>query len=142
MIVKLTLEYNYVRTISFKYVDWFRLIRGHTHMMRRLSYLSSSIEQKPVVTQLVKKFHTFFGTWRLITVFTRAMDRIISKLNRHHTHVHSLFKSVLILSFILHVYFSSERIPSRFQLKIFVKFLFYQCMLHDLPIRTSLFWPP
>jgi len=31
----------------------------------------SRVLQKLVVTQLVKKFPTFYGTWRFIIVFTR-----------------------------------------------------------------------
>jgi len=35
--------------------------------------------EKVIITQLVKKFPAFYGTWRFITLFTRAQHRFFMK---------------------------------------------------------------
>jgi hypothetical protein len=56
--------------------------------------------EKLIVTQLVKKFPAFYGTWRFITVFTRARHWSLSWarwIQSTHSHPTSL-RSILILS--------------------------------------------
>jgi hypothetical protein len=47
---------------------------------------NSRLLEKPTVAQLLKNFPTFYGTRRLITVFTRARHwSILSQMNPVHT---------------------------------------------------------
>jgi hypothetical protein len=43
-----------------------------------LSPWSWALLEKPSVMQLLKNFPTYYGTWRFITVFTRALHRSLS----------------------------------------------------------------
>ena len=67
---------------------------------RPLAAWGRVVLQKPTSSQLVKKFRTFYGTWRLITTFTSAhhlslsWSRSIQSIPPHPTS----WKSILILS--------------------------------------------
>jgi len=47
-------------------------IMHKTHIITKQTPCSKVLLEKLTVTQLVKKFHAFYGTQRFITVFTRA----------------------------------------------------------------------
>jgi len=80
---------------------------------------------KLIVTQTVKKFPTFNGIQRFITMFTRACH--LSPLRARwiqSTTSHSIsLKSILILSFHLWLHLPSGLFPSGFLTKILYAFL-------------------
>jgi hypothetical protein len=92
-----------------------------------LTYLRSwaLLEKLPIV-QLLKNFPAFYGTWRFITVFTRALHwslscvRLIQSIPSHPTSL----RFILILS--TH---PRLRLPSGFPTNILYAFLFSPFML-------------
>jgi hypothetical protein len=72
--------------------------------------------EKPTVTQLVKKFPAFYGTWRFITVFTTARHWSLS----WDKCVHPIsLRSILILS--SHPYDTETKILYALNILIFTK---------------------
>jgi hypothetical protein len=87
-----------------------------------LTYLWSwaLLEKLPIV-QLLKNFRAFYGTWRFITMFTRAL---LSQIDPVHTIPSYLSKIILMLSTHLHLGLPSGLFPSYFPTNILYAFLF------------------
>jgi len=81
-----------------------------------LTPCSKVLIEKLTVTWMVKKFLSFYGTRRFITVFTRALHCSTS-IQSIYSHPISL-GSILILSSHLHLGLPSGFIPSDFATKI------------------------
>jgi len=84
------------------------------HLLNILTLCSRVLLEKLTVTQLVKKFPTFYETWRFITTFTRACYQSISwARSNQSTCSHPISPwSILILFFYLHLGLPSHLFPS------------------------------
>jgi hypothetical protein len=100
--------------------------------------------QKLTVTQLVKKFPTFYGTRRIITVFIRSRHwslswaRWIQSTTFHHVFV----RFILIVSSHLRLGLPSCLFPSDFRIKIFYAFLISPMRAMPLPCHPPWFDHP
>jgi hypothetical protein len=106
---------------------------------------SNSMEQRPswelTVSQLVKKFPTFYGIRRLITAFTRARHLSLSwasSIQSMPPHT-TPWRSILILSSHLRLGLQRGRLPSGILTKILYAPLFPHTCHMPLPSHSSRF---
>jgi len=105
---------------------------------------AESFLKKLTVTQLVKKFPTFYGTWGIITTFTKASHMSLSWARCvQSTPSHPISqRSILILSSHLFLGLLSGLFLQVFWPKFCTHFSFLPCMLHALHISSSLISTP
>ena len=125
-VLLLFLNYGPLKTKTFLLTPWSRVL---------LEKLTGS--------QLVKKFPTFYGTWRFITAFTSAHHlslswaRSIQSLPPHLTP----WRSILILSSHLCLRLPRGLLPWGFPTKTLYKPLLAPYMLHAPPISSGFHHP-
>jgi len=91
----------------------------------RLCVSLLNLPEKLIVTRLVMKFSTFYGT----LISTRCIQPTAS---------HPTFVRYNLISFRLHQGLASGLFPSGFPTKTLYTFLVSPCVLHDPPISCSL----
>jgi hypothetical protein len=97
---------------------------------------------KPPVAQLVKNSSAFYGIWRFITVFTRALQKYLFWARSIQSIQPSTFciKSINLLSYHLRLLLPSGLISSSFPTNIPYAYLFSTCVPHAIPITPFLPW--
>jgi hypothetical protein len=88
---------------------------------------------KSTVTQPLEIFPTFYGIWRFITVLIKASARWISPY-------HPILFLQDVLIFHLHQGLTSSLFPSGFAAKPYMHSSSVPCVVHALPISSSLTW--
>ena len=122
----------------------FSVLFGSTLIYLLITYLltpwSRILLEKLTGSQLIKKFCAFYGTWRFITMFTRAWQlslfwaRLIQSMPCQGHGLDSL-KPILIVPSHLHLSFPSAFFPSGFHTKtLYVPLLSHPYVLHAPPI--------
>jgi hypothetical protein len=101
----------------------------------RLTPLSWVLLGKLPVVQLFKNFPTFYGTQRLITVFTRTPQWPLSRAGRIHSILPSSFylRSILILPNYLRLGLPNSLFSSGFPTNMLQAFPFMPFVLHARP---------
>jgi hypothetical protein len=97
-----------------------------------------SLSEKPSIVLLLKNFPLFYGTWRFVTVFPRALHwslfwaRLIQSIPSHYISL----RSILIFS----THLSLGLLICLVHFALFLAFIFSPIMLNSLPISSSLTW--
>jgi hypothetical protein len=97
--------------------------------------------EKIEITELVEKFHVFYGTKRFMTVLYRAATwPDPEQLNSVNTLTLHFFKIHLILSSHLRLGLPSGLFPSRLPTKILYVFLLTECTLINVPYFPKIYY--
>jgi hypothetical protein len=99
-------------------------------------YMEQDVLENPIISQMVKKFHSIYGTRRFC--WSPSPYPILMQLNIVHNLSPIYSVSILILSYHLRLYLQSDLLPSGFPTKILYKFLVSPSVLHAPPISFSI----
>jgi hypothetical protein len=128
-----------VYSLMFRYLIHFYLSIQNTYgLSNKLTPWSWALLEKPPVAQTLKRFPTFYGTRRFITVFKRALHWSLSwarSVQSTPSHPISL-RSFLTLPSHLRLGFLSGPFPTGVFTKILFAFLFSSCMPHACTLHT------